>query len=739
MIAYLPGAQIVLGPRWRLPPRVPVHAADGDAELAGAPRRRSFKELGLSQPPSPRDLDRRVKLALMQSTPSELDRAIISASKVGSKNASKVRFCALEGQPENVWAMARCGNRSFCVVIDDNLANEEGYWEGLHAALAFDVGQHLANSLTVEWLQNHYRWVVWKLACQQRCFASVLGTSSFGPAGVVQQLVKRCQSELVQKKRSVLQRIVDTMDVPGVHMVLCVSDLCQQEGLLELTDGWQSVWAKCDAGLARQLRRGRLPVGTKLRIFGAELISERRSTEVGTNCMKAKHSGNAVRPDPSLFLHANGVRRAAWDARLGKTRKRIFRVALSSLLEGGGQAPSVHVRIERCYGPRALLRATDGAETSSTWFTEAGYEAKIRNETVERESHLDNAAWQGIEIEGESECVHRKVSWLLQLVVSDLSGAVGGCDRLCEAAIWLESPEQAAHFEEGSAFRVVGPLLKRSAFGAHSELELEAKLHAWQKLNTAEPLAPTARVRLRACTPLREVETLPPGSEFDAAGVLLAAGFPTPMENGKVLRQLFISDTSGAILGVRCLKGATDPVPRVKIGEPISLRNLVKEHHTRFEAPLGAEHLTRDGVLHVCLSTADCLGFHSAMVMPNGAERAPHMRLALDALVTSLEDPMVHRQFVEHAAVAALLYEAQLKPTKDGEQRAAKCLPWQDDEIRARVEARLRGGGATFEQLQASTSLLPFADNASLIRVLDAMRDDMLCYILPSTGEYRLM
>jgi len=31
------------------------------------------------------------------------------------------------------------------------------------------------------------------------------------------------------------------------------------------------------------------------------------------------------------------------------------------------------------------------------------------------------------------------------------------------------------------------------------------------------------------------------------------------------------------------------------------------------------------------------------------------------------------------------------------------------------------------------------ADGPSVRRVLDAMRDDMHCYIVPSTGEYRLM
>ena len=61
-------------------------------------------------------------------------------------------------------------------------------------------------------------------------------------------------------------------------------------------------------------------------------------------------------PLPALKLSANGVRRASWDAKLGKTASCGFRVALGSLLEGGGQAPCVHVRVERRYGLRVYER-----------------------------------------------------------------------------------------------------------------------------------------------------------------------------------------------------------------------------------------------------------------------------------------------------------------------------------------------------------------------------------------------
>lgn len=745
MIAHLPGGPVVLrsGGRRRLqpatactsvaaPPPQPAVAA----QPVGAPRRRTFRQLGLNVPPSPRELTRQLEIAVAHAETSATDTAIALASAIGSQNARSFRFAAPNGMSARAWHSTLAGSIFADSALVIGSAGDAGYWAALRAALAGDIGAEAAEALGQDWLENHYRWIVWKLACQLRCFAATLGPLGFGPKAVVRQLVGRYEREMVKKKFSVLQRIVDATDVPGVQMVLCIAAVRLGDGLVELTDGWHSAWAQCDAPLLRQLRRGRLPIGMKLRIFGAELVpsGEKRMSDA------TAHRG-AEFALPSLLLHANGVRRAAWDTRLGKTKRRVFRVALSSLIEGGGPAPSVHVRIERRYGPRALEKSTDDGESVAAWYTEAGYAAKLSREAAGSEDAP--AREQGVETDDGPP--RARTSWLLRLVVSDLSGAVGGCDRQCAASIWLNSADQAVHFQEGAAYCVVAPSVKRASFNDFGELELEAKVHAWQPIRTTEPVSAGSLDRRRACLPLHLVEMRPSGTEFDCAGVLLAAGLPTPGEHGRLLRQLFVGDASGTILGVRWLLGPTEPTPRLKVGEPVSLRNLVSEHHTRFQAPHGAEHLARNGALHMCLCSADTLGARCAVVLPHSAERSAHLRPTLDALVKSLDNPATQRRYAESAALAAAAHEAKLSPAPDGTPAVAdtpgaaapSCVL--DDELWASVEARLHSGGATFSQLCASASSSVPADATALRRVLDAMRGDMLCYIVPSTGEFRLM
>ncbi len=48
-----------------------------------------------------------------------------------------------------------------------------------------------------------------------------------------------------------------------------------------------------------------------------------------------------------LCLFVNGTRRAAWDAKLGFQAGKAFRVAVASLVPGGGTAPCVDVLVAR--------------------------------------------------------------------------------------------------------------------------------------------------------------------------------------------------------------------------------------------------------------------------------------------------------------------------------------------------------------------------------------------------------
>lgn len=42
---------------------------------------------------------------------------------------------------------------------------------------------------------------------------------------------------------------------------------------MELTDGWYSIWATVDTAMVNLIKQGKVYVGTKLVIYGAELIN----------------------------------------------------------------------------------------------------------------------------------------------------------------------------------------------------------------------------------------------------------------------------------------------------------------------------------------------------------------------------------------------------------------------------------------------------------------------------------
>ena len=230
--------------------------------------------------------------------------------------------------------------------------------------------------LAVEgWAQEQFRWIVWKLACQQRCFSSsaLPPASDFTAVAVLWQLQRRYEREHVQRARSVLRRISNVMDndrdvsLVGAHMLLCVAGVELERRAIELTDGWCSVWAVCDPPLAAQLRRRRLVVGLKLRLRG---LTEHKAHE---------DLGNEVNPGipllpcvltrsataPCFELHSNSTRRASWDAKLGLCERASFRVNIDSLQCRGGRAPSLRVLIARVFGPLVLVKA----EAGSMWQT----------------------------------------------------------------------------------------------------------------------------------------------------------------------------------------------------------------------------------------------------------------------------------------------------------------------------------------------------------------------------------
>lgn len=116
-----------------------------------------------------------------------------------------------------------------------------------------------------------------------------------GKIGVIGKsfILFRYDVEVDHSRRSALKKITERDDTPAKTIVLCVCGIAKREhspvrseeaanparpkpespaAVVWLTDGWYSIKALLDAPLSAMLRKGRLRVGVKLLIHGAELI-----------------------------------------------------------------------------------------------------------------------------------------------------------------------------------------------------------------------------------------------------------------------------------------------------------------------------------------------------------------------------------------------------------------------------------------------------------------------------------
>ena len=66
-------------------------------------------------------------------------------------------------------------------------------------------------------------------------------------------------------------------------MILFVVDI-KSPTIVEVSDGWYSIEAHCDAGLQQLIRDGKIFVGLKLVIAGAELSSPGPTTPLEKGC-----------------------------------------------------------------------------------------------------------------------------------------------------------------------------------------------------------------------------------------------------------------------------------------------------------------------------------------------------------------------------------------------------------------------------------------------------------------------
>ncbi|XP_065161772.1 breast cancer type 2 susceptibility protein-like [Atheta coriaria] len=202
------------------------------------------------------------------------------------------------------------------------------------------------NLIPKGWVANHYKWIVWKLACYERRFPDGL-KDSLSVDNIMQQLKYRYDREIDRANRPAIRRIMEKDDVANKRMVLCIADIiqiCGKKIELILTDGWYPIRTSIDQLLSQQIYKGKLVVGTKLMIQGAEIL----------DCDDGCHPLDA--PDHvKLKIGYNNTRRALWHLRLGYYHiPTPFPIHIRSIQPDGGLVACAKVYIVRVYPIRYM-------------------------------------------------------------------------------------------------------------------------------------------------------------------------------------------------------------------------------------------------------------------------------------------------------------------------------------------------------------------------------------------------
>ncbi|XP_038906310.1 protein BREAST CANCER SUSCEPTIBILITY 2 homolog B isoform X2 [Benincasa hispida] len=224
------------------------------------------------------------------------------------------------------------------------------------------------------WVTNHYKWIVWKLACYERQSPVKSNRKFLAVSNVLEELKYRYEREVNQGHRSAIKRILEGDAPPSMLLVLCISaihsncksraqvyssminELEHGEGAkVELTDGWYSIDALLDGPLSKQLLMGKLFVGQKLRIWGARLCG-----------WIGPVSPLEMSETVYLTLHINGTYRAHWADRLGFCKNAGVPLSFKCIKSSGGPVPWTLVGVSRKYPVLYKERLGDGASIVRT-------------------------------------------------------------------------------------------------------------------------------------------------------------------------------------------------------------------------------------------------------------------------------------------------------------------------------------------------------------------------------------
>ncbi|XP_011879732.1 PREDICTED: breast cancer type 2 susceptibility protein homolog [Vollenhovia emeryi] len=456
------------------------------------------------------------------------------------------------------------------VILDEN--GYAGLRELLRAFLASPSVD--PNLVPARWVENHYRWVVWKLASMDRMkFGSAELSRALTPSHVMAQLKYRYDREIDRSQRPAIRRILEKDDVASKRMILCVSTIVENNNesveigksprvgesrwKIELTDGWYSINACIDLGAVRNISIGKIKEGTKLVVSGAELL----------NCDQGFHPLEAP-ADVCLKLHTNSTRRARWDTKLGYApRSGPIPIKLRNVCPSGGLISKMTIVIARVYpmlyhektaSGDSIVRNAKSEEKAQSKY-EQQYQTKVEAFYAQAEELQGeglsceindmaiqlNEDYENLRTEEFSKERHNKLLKELrekgerfkQRMQSKLRESLPGprqvsqllkvrvCDENANAilSVWSPSEEVVDALKEGACVALCN-IVASGKRG--TELQLTARRSAIFKPGKMRDTSYPARACMSLCE-IANSEFVPPYGEFDTVGLVCSVG-PAP-------------------------------------------------------------------------------------------------------------------------------------------------------------------------------------------------------------------
>lgn len=434
-----------------------------------------------------------------------------------------------------------------------------------------------AELLSRVWLHNHYRQVVWKLACYVRTWPEYFNSSTpepstwFCPAKVMDQLAYRYEREVNRAERPALRKIVEGDESAAKHMVLVIASMSKMEQTSDedsaaqknpwkilVSDGWYAIPAVLDPCLVSAVEGGKLKVGSKVHVCRAKLSG----AESGVAILELAGAGTES-TTVSIILQANSTRLARWDTKLGFQRAPlIWTKRLRSIVPEGGLVPGLDVVVLRKYPVLYLETLEDGVTKIKRTVKEESIAVEAHRDKIQQRYHdmvreVEKEFASEMDAEGrpssrvqeeimtraqdmQTESATRNVIPLFSIRVGNYRHGGSSDDddmdengRIQEALITFWHDEHS-HYQEGHRVRMTALMSKKLSreYGFEDVLQLAGtRMTTVQEMPTEPDTMLLTSYRPRTVASCAEIGGLSPGTEVDLVLVILAVNESTIHSN----------------------------------------------------------------------------------------------------------------------------------------------------------------------------------------------------------------